>query len=102
MNDALNLARAGLLDYDTAFHLTEYLKFENDYLPWEATLTALKYIDSMMWQKPGYDLLQVNRVNFYMARKMGMVFSFYRNTSVRFCREFSSRWDSAKRPRILP
>ncbi|EFX67103.1 hypothetical protein DAPPUDRAFT_203789 [Daphnia pulex] len=58
MNDALNLARAGLLDYETPLNLTEYLEREEEFLPWESTLTALSYLNSMMQRTPGYGLLK--------------------------------------------
>ena len=38
MDDALNLARSGLLDYATALTMTLYLKIELDYVPWKAAL----------------------------------------------------------------
>lgn len=60
MNDALNLARAGLLVYEVPLNLTKYLEREEEFLPWEATLTALSYLDSMMKRTPGYGLLKVN------------------------------------------
>ncbi|KZR98687.1 Aminopeptidase N, partial [Daphnia magna] len=58
MNDALNLARAGLLVYEVPLNLTKYLEREEEFLPWEATLTALSYLDSMMKRTPGYGLLK--------------------------------------------
>lgn len=64
MSDALNLARAGLLDYETALGLTEYLKKEEEYLPWTSTFTALSYVDSMMRRTPGYGLFKVLLVCF--------------------------------------
>lgn len=60
MSDALNLARAGLLDYETALDLTKYLEHENEYLPWESALTAIMYIDSMMRRASSYGLFKVN------------------------------------------
>ena len=59
MNDALNLARAGLLDYDTALGLTRYLERETDYLPWKSTIMALSYVDSMLRRTSGYSHLKV-------------------------------------------
>ena len=59
MNDALNLARAGLLHYETPLNLTKYLEREVEFLPWESTLTALSYLNSMMQRTPGYGLLKV-------------------------------------------
>lgn len=61
MSDALNLARAGLLDYETALGLTEYLKKEDEYLPWTSTFTALSYVNSMMRRTPGYGLFKVSQ-----------------------------------------
>ena len=40
LNDAFELARAGLLEYPTALATTEYLGQEEDYIPWEAALTG--------------------------------------------------------------
>lgn len=60
MSDALNLARAGLLNYETALDLTKYLEHENEYLPWESALTAIMHIDSMMRRSSSYGLFKVN------------------------------------------
>lgn len=59
MDDALNLAEAGQLDYDTALNLTRYLEHETDYVPWNAALSSLGYISSMMSRSSGYGLLKV-------------------------------------------
>ena len=40
LNDAFDLARAGLLEYPTALATTQYLSLEEDYIPWEAALTG--------------------------------------------------------------
>ena len=40
LNDAFDLARAGLLEYPTALATTQYLSLEQDYIPWEAALTG--------------------------------------------------------------
>lgn len=60
MNDALNLARAGLVNYEIPLNLTKYLEKEEEFLPWEATLTALSYLNSMMERTSGYGLLKVS------------------------------------------
>lgn len=58
IDDALNLAEAGQLDYETALNLTRYLKDEKDNVPWQSALAGLDYIDSMMSRTSGYGLLQ--------------------------------------------
>ena len=59
MDDALNLAKAGQLDYETVFNLTRYLQWETEYVPWEAALSSFTYISSMMSRTSGYGLLKV-------------------------------------------
>ncbi|XP_014370444.2 aminopeptidase N [Papilio machaon] len=48
IDDAMNLALAGHLDYRTALDITSYLKHERSYVPWKAGLVALGYIDIML------------------------------------------------------
>lgn len=48
VDDALNLARGGSLDYGIAMNITKYLAHENDYVPWKAAIYSLNFIDSMM------------------------------------------------------
>ena len=60
MDDSLNLAQGGLLDYDIALNLTTYLVLEKEYLPWESALSSLKYMASMMSRSSGYGHLKVN------------------------------------------
>ncbi|XP_013790479.2 aminopeptidase N-like [Limulus polyphemus] len=48
MDDAMDLARAGLLPYDLALMTTLYINKERNYLPWEAALESLSYIDMML------------------------------------------------------
>ncbi|XP_076764198.1 suppressor of ER stress-induced death [Xylocopa sonorina] len=55
IDDALNLARAGRLDYATALDVTSYLAHETEYLPWKAALTAMHYLDDMLIKMPSYD-----------------------------------------------
>ena len=54
MDDALGLARGGLLEYSTALKTTEYLKSETDYIPWKSALTAFVYLEDMMKRTPGF------------------------------------------------
>lgn len=60
VDDALNLARAGKLDYATALDVTSYLAHETEYLPWKAAFTAMSYLDSMLVKTEGYDKFRVN------------------------------------------
>ncbi|KAJ8727733.1 hypothetical protein PYW07_001852 [Mythimna separata] len=48
VDDAMNLALTGRLDYRTALDVTSYLKHERSYVPWKAGLSALGYIDTML------------------------------------------------------
>lgn len=59
MDDSLNLAQAGLLDYDLALNLTLYLEREDEFLPWDATFSSLSYVASMMSRTSGYGLFKV-------------------------------------------
>ncbi|XP_047490104.1 aminopeptidase N-like [Penaeus chinensis] len=59
MDDALNLARAGQLPYETALGLTPYLAQEKEYTPWEAAMSSLSYIEKMFTRTAGYGPLRV-------------------------------------------
>ena len=48
MDDAINLAKSGQLDYETALGLTGYLSKEEEYVPWFSALKGLSYIDNML------------------------------------------------------
>lgn len=50
IDDALNLARSGRLDYTIALNMVAgYLVNDlTEYLPWKSALKALEYIDSML------------------------------------------------------
>ena len=66
MDDALNLAEAGILDYEVALNLTQYLEREEDYLPWDSALSSLSYIRSMMSRTSGYGLFKVKKNQFFV------------------------------------
>ncbi|XP_034944912.1 aminopeptidase Ey isoform X2 [Chelonus insularis] len=59
IDDALNLARAGRLNYTTALDVTTYLAHETDYIPWKSALTAMNYLDNMLNKYQGYDRFRV-------------------------------------------
>nr|XP_012230690.1 PREDICTED: uncharacterized protein LOC105677005 [Linepithema humile] len=48
IDDALNLARGGYLQYDVALSITEYLSTETDYIPWYAAVRAFNYLDNVL------------------------------------------------------
>lgn len=60
LDDALNLARAGRLDYNMALNLTKYLVHEKEYVPWQSAFVALSYIDSMFIKTGHFDKFKVN------------------------------------------
>jgi hypothetical protein len=60
LDDALYLARAGILGYDVALDMTRYLaKREMDYVPWKAFHEHLRYLDLMLRQTTAYGDFQV-------------------------------------------
>lgn len=59
IDDAMNLARADILDYATALDVTKYLNHERDYVPWKTAINNLLYIDSMLIRTPDYDKMKV-------------------------------------------
>jgi aminopeptidase N len=60
IDDAMNLARAEILDYTTALEVTKYLNHEVDYVPWKTAINNLLYIDSMLIRTPDYDKMKVS------------------------------------------
>lgn len=60
LDDALNLARAGRLNYNVALNLTKYLAHEKDYVPWQTAFIALSYIDSMLVKTGHFDKFKVS------------------------------------------
>ena len=48
VDDIMNLARAQKVDYKLALDLLLYLKFETEFIPWEAALRAVSYLYTRM------------------------------------------------------
>lgn len=63
IDDAMNLARADLLEYTTALGVTKYLNHERDHVPWKTAINNLLYIDSMLIRTPDYDKMKVIQVH---------------------------------------
>lgn len=59
VDDAMNLARGGRLDYNVALNITKYLVHETEYVPWKSALNALTFINAMMIKTGDYDKLKV-------------------------------------------
>jgi aminopeptidase N len=63
LDDALNLARAGILGYDVALNMTRYLAGrESHYVPWKAVFENMRFLNTMLRQTPTYGLFQVLEV----------------------------------------
>ncbi|CAO1393773.1 unnamed protein product [Diamesa tonsa] len=45
VDDLFNLARSGIVHYDTALDIINYLKVEKDYLPWLSAINGLTFLD---------------------------------------------------------
>ena len=62
MDDSLNLARVGRISYAQALDLTRYLANEREYVPFDAALTALNYINGMFRTTAGYGEWKVSQL----------------------------------------
>lgn len=63
VDDALNLARAGVLNYSLALDVTRYLQQELEYLPWKAGFTGFNYIFGMLSKTGGFDKFKAYLLN---------------------------------------
>lgn len=54
LDDAFVLASVHMVPYQSALNLTLYLKHETEYVPWNAVLSELNYIDTMLYAKGEY------------------------------------------------
>ena len=59
IDDALDLARAGRLDYETALSVISYLERDLDFLPWDAAFDNLMFIETQLRRSPGFGAFQV-------------------------------------------
>ena len=60
LDDALNLARGGILGYDIALNMTRYLTTkEMDYVPWKSFYEHLRFLNLMLRQTTAYGHFQV-------------------------------------------
>lgn len=60
LNDAFELAFAGLLDYHIPFQLTKYLKLkERNYIPWNSVYNSLRSLEIIIGSTQYYGYFQV-------------------------------------------
>lgn len=75
--DAYRLTDISLMSYETLFKLFDYLKQENDYLPWEVAKSSLNKIESRLVNSGGMSAVQYKT---YVNQLVGDVF----DTNVEF------------------
>lgn len=66
LDDSLNLAAAGYLDYDVALNITRYLAHERDYVPWKAAFESLDFLRDMFERTADYDKFKVGTYGFFV------------------------------------
>jgi aminopeptidase N len=54
IDDSLNLARAGIIDYSIPFQILKYLRKETDYVPWAAADRGLNFLDRTISESEYY------------------------------------------------
>lgn len=59
IDDSMDMAASGNLDYSIALKLLTYLVGETEYLPWTTALAHIGTIDVMLNRKPAYGLWKV-------------------------------------------
>lgn len=63
LDDALNLARAGVLQYSTALELAKYLVKEVDYIPWYTALNAFTFLNLRLTGTEVYPRFKVKQLD---------------------------------------
>ena len=61
LDDALNIARAGQVQYAGVLNMTRYMTAEVDWEPWHAAKAGLTYISDMLYTSADYSLFRVSR-----------------------------------------
>ena len=59
IDDAFNLARAGMVGYDLVFGLTRSMHKEKSYIVWKAARRGFRYIETMLARTGAYGEFQV-------------------------------------------
>jgi len=71
LDDLLDLARGGLIDYTLALNATRYLKLEEELIPWQADLKAFSFLDRMLKRTAIYDEWKV------IEMKLNILFKYF-------------------------
>lgn len=58
IDDSLNLARSGHIDYEVALQLIQYLTKEEEYIPWASLNNGLSYLNRMLAASTKYNLFK--------------------------------------------
>ncbi|XP_077983679.1 aminopeptidase N-like [Glandiceps talaboti] len=59
IDDVFNLARSGDVDVVLAFQVADYLRNEDNYSPWKALISNLRYVRNMLEKTPSYGYLEI-------------------------------------------
>lgn len=94
VDDALNLAIDGYLDFTTAIRVLNYMEHETDYIPWRAIVNSLDKLDYIFKGRPlQADFRKfVNRLIKRMFNHYGAEESETDSVMVRFARELAMDW----------
>eukprot|EP00794_Sanderia_malayensis_P019484 gene19484-21408_t len=73
IDDAFNLARAGVLDYKIALSTTKFLDKEESYVVWRVALSNLNYLSKVLSARTSFTLFRKYMVNKLspMVKKLG-------------------------------
>ena len=61
VDDAMNLANGGYLDYSTALNVTRYLVNEREYVPWKAAFNAFDFLYQIFSRSGQFDKYKVRK-----------------------------------------
>lgn len=64
VSDAFSMARSGRLDYSVALDLSTYLTNEVEYVPWEAALRHLSFLDTRLASTDAYNNFKVIQIKY--------------------------------------
>lgn len=74
LDDTFVLASVHLVPYKSALDISLYLKYEKEYVPWNAVLSELNYIDSMLYNQPQFSHWTVIEIIFKNLFPIGVSF----------------------------